>query len=614
MTRHPSQKAPGSDTLITTSGSAPTDNFVDFRADSFAILTEALDSAAQSETGMRFYNRKAELEAYLPYKMLRQRAILVARQFLQCDLARGDRVAIMASTSPDFVVCFFACQYAGLMPVPLPLSINFGSYDSHIHKLSRLLQNSQARIAIATAADLPCLQQAATALIPGKGSTKFIGTLDSLDKISDPALHDASSDDFNLEPNTASDVAYVQYTSGSTRFPRGAMVTSKAVLNNITSIICHGVGFRIGDRCVSWLPFYHDMGLVGMMLAPLIAHVNTDYIDTRTFAMKPSIWLDLMHRNKATVAFSPPFGYDLCTRRFRGEKAEEIGKYDFSNWRVAGVGAEMIHKEKLLGFANMFASAGFNSKAFMPCYGMAECTLAASFAPLGTGFKIDFVDRTILADRKIAHPVQEDTPNCHEFIKCGFPLPDCEVEIRGHDNEPLPERHLGTIFLRSPSLMCGYLSEPELSVEVLSTDNWLNTGDLGYIADGEIVIAGRSKDIIIISGRNIWLQDIEQIAESFPGFRSRDALAFPVTDKDGNEVPILVMQCRTKNETQRSEIVRKISAAIFRELGVQCHVELVPHNSLPKTSSGKMSRSQAREKFMKRQFDLPSFDQMKKTP
>jgi fatty-acyl-CoA synthase len=374
------------------------------------------------------------------------------------------------------------------------------------------------------------------------------------------------------------------------------IIEHRSVMSNLNGIIANGVKIREGDRCFSWLPFYHDMGLVGLVLVPVASQMSVDYMDTRDFAMRPRQWLSLMSQTKATISFSPSFGYELCARRLREGEAE---RYDLSNWRVAGIGAEMIRWETLDRFAATLAPAGFDARAFLACYGMAECSLAVSFAPLHEGYRTDTIDLDHLADHGEARPVATDAPDARAraFVHCGRPLPEYEMEIRGEHGEVLADRITGTIFVRGPSVMSGYFNAPAETTATLS-DGWLNTGDIGYTIDGELVITGRQKDLIIINGRNIWPQDLEYLAEHQPEARVGDALAFSVPGPENREICVLVVQCRETNAARREALVARLTRLVRTEMGIDCYVELVPPHTLPRTSSGKLSRSKARQNFM----------------
>ncbi|MEE9423334.1 MAG: fatty acyl-AMP ligase, partial [Gammaproteobacteria bacterium] len=558
----------------------------------FATLPDALDYAAQGETGANFYTGRGELYASMPFTELRKQSRVLARKLLGLGLTKGDHVALVAETNPHFLRFFFACQYAGLVPVALPASVNLGGHTVYVTQLRGLLKSSQASVAMAPSGYASFLEEAGEGL-----GMKLFG---------DPEVFDALPEaDVEFAPADPADIAYIQYTSGSTRFPRGVVIEQRAVMSNLAGIIRHGVKMGPGDRCFSWLPFYHDMGLVGLVLVPVAAQISVDYLDTREFAMRPRQWINLMDKTKATISFGPPFGYELCARRLRKGEAE---KYDLSNWRVAGVGAEMIRSETLDRFAKALAPAGFNPKAFLACYGMAECSLAISFAPLFEGHSTDCIDGDHHSDHRVARPIEDfaNPGRARSFVECGTPLPEYELEVRNEDGEVLADRHSGTIFVRGPSVMSGYYNCPDETAKTLSEDGWLNTGDVGYRVDGRLIITGREKDLIIINGRNIWPQDLEYLAEQQSEVRTGDALAFSVSSQSNEEICVMVVQCRESDQVKRADLVDRISKLVHMELGIDVYVELAPLHTLPRTSSGKLSRSKARLNFI----DCHDLDQL----
>lgn len=562
-----------------------------FRAADFTTLAEALDYAAQGATGANFYSGRGELRARLSYRSLRRDAVALAHKLLALGLSKGDRVALIAETDPHFLRFFYACQYAGLVPVPLPASVKLGAHTSYVAQLRGLLSGSHAAIAVASPGYLPYLEEAGAGL--------------GLRRIAEPeAFYQLpAADDLELPQPDPDGIAYIQYTSGSTRFPRGVVIPQRTAMANLAGIVRHGVKLAPGDRCLSWLPFYHDMGLVGFVLVPVAAQTSVDYLDTRDFAMRPRQWLNLMSETKATVSFAPPFGYDLCARRL---VAGEAARYDLRHWRVAGVGAEMIRPEILEAFAEALAPAGFDRRAFLACYGMAECTLGISFSPLYRGFRTTLVDTETLYDQQLVVPLdarRTGTTRGRYFVNCGIPLPGYEVQIRGEDGQPLAEYQTGVIHLRGPSVMAGYFEMPEETRAVLDPDGWLNTGDIGYLAEGSLTITGRQKDLIIIRGRNIWPQDIEHIAETQPEVRSGGAVAFAAPDAEGDDTCVLLVECRETQPERRAELSARLAQLVQRELALECRVELVPMHYLPRTSSGKLSRARARQLFVADQND-----------
>jgi fatty-acyl-CoA synthase len=562
----------------------PTTGALPLRRADFATLAEALDYAAQGDAGANFYSAGGRLAVVLPYRALREESLAFARRLLSLPIARGGRVAIIAETTPDFLRFFFACQYAGLVPVALPASANLGGHAAYVSRVRRVLEGCGASAAMASTEFVRFLREAADGL-----GLAFVGTPAAFEALPEGAAPPC--------PSGPAETAFLQYTSGSTSFPRGVVITQTAVMSNLAGVVNHGLDIGADDRCMSWLPFYHDMGLVGCMLAPMATQRSIDYLDTRDFAMRPRRWLELMTSTGATVSFSPPFGYELVARRVR---AEDVARYDLRAWRVAGIGAEPIRPDVTRQFAELLAPAGFDPSAYVPCYGMAEASLAVSFAPLGQGVVVDQVDADHLADRLEARRAGPDTARVSGFVRCGAPLPGHELAIRDDLGHPLPDLHVGRIKVRGPSVMAGYFGHPEQTRQALSPDGWLDTGDIGYVVDGSVVVTGRHKDMIIINGRNIWPQDIEQIAARQPELRSMDASAFFVLGPDDEEVPVVVVQCNLSDPAERRQLTQRLHREIQQELGIACEIELVPRHTLPRTSSGKLSRAAARDDYLAR--------------
>ena len=472
----------------------------------------------------------------------------------------------------------------GWCPVALPASVNLGGHDAYVTRLRGLLQGCGASAAMASNHFLRFLREAAEG-----ADLAFVGTPAAFDELPERETE--------LRSSGPAETAYLQYTSGSTSFPRGVVITQHAVLSNLIGVVNHGLDIQPDDRCVSWLPFYHDMGLVGCMLAPMATQRSIDYLDTRDFAMRPRRWLELMTSTRATISFSPPFGYDLCARRVR---AEDVARYDLSAWRIAGIGAEPIRAELPDRFARLLAPAGFDPRAFVPCYGMAESSLAISFSPLRQGVVVDWIDADHLAENMRVNPAAAGAGRVSGFVRCGAPLPGHEIAIRDDQGHPLPDLHVGRIKVRGPSVMSGYFGKPEQTRQALSPDGWLDTGDIGYLVDGSVVVTGRHKDMIIINGRNIWPQDIEHIAERQPELRSMDASAFFVLGPEDEEVPVVVVQCNISDPAEDRLLIQRLHREIREELGITCLIELVPRHTLPRTSSGKLSRAAAREDYLRR--------------
>ena len=558
-----------------------------FRLSGFASLSEALDYAARGETGCNFFSARGELEQVLPYRELRRRAQDVAARLTGLGFARGSRVAIIAETSPEFLEFFFACQYGGLVPVPLPLSVNFGGREAYEERLRGMLRTAQASVAVASAELIATLRSAAA----GTG-VNLVGTPEHFRDL--PAKGPA------LRPLGADEPCYIQYSSGSTSVPRGVLVTQQAVADNAAAIAEHGLRLTSADRCVSWLPLYHDMGLVGCCLTPVMTQISVDYIATTGFARRPMTWLKVISEQRGTISFAPTFGYELCARR---AASPDLASFDLSSWRVAGIGGEMIRVRALQEFAERFAPSGFRSAAFLPSYGLAEATLAVTFSSPGEGLETDWVrcGSALERDRQ-AVPAEPNGPGqtarARAFAVCGRPMPGYRVEIRDERNDRLPDRVIGRVCIQGPSLMRGYFRNLQATRSVVTADGWLDTGDMGYLVDGRLVITGRSKDLIIFNGRNIWPQDLEWAVERLETVRSGDVAAFAVTEEDDGERVVLVVECRQSDPVERQQLRQAIKAMVHKAASVDCEVVLAPPGSLTFTTSGKLSRAAAKSHYL----------------
>jgi fatty-acyl-CoA synthase len=563
----------------------PANKSLPLKISGFTNLVDVLEYAARGDTGYNFYDGRGHLKDVLPYADLRDQARVLAGKLLGLGCERGARVGIIAETEPMFHCFFFACQYAGLIPVALPAGIQLGAHGAYVSQVRRMLKSCGASIVVAPDSHAKFMTEAVQGL-----DLLMAGTQTDFDALPEAELE--------FIPPAADDPAYLQYTSGSTSFPRGVEITQKTVLNNLEEIARFGLKLTIEDRFVSWLPFYHDMGLVGFILVPLIGQLSVDYLGSRTFAMRPRLWLKILSENKGTISSAPTFGYALCAKRLR---PSDIENYDLSSWRAACVGAERINPEPLQEFADILAPSGFDQNAFVACYGMAECVLATSFAPLGKGLKVDMVDRDLMAETGEAKPFAGDVLSTSHYVDCGKLLPGFEFAIIDDNGNTLADRHCGHIFLKGPSVMRGYYRDEESTASVLSDDGWLNTGDIGYCVGDHVFITSRSKDVIIIKGRNIWPYDLEVLAQQTGGVKLGGVAAFSVSSDGEEEQAILVVETKEKDLQSRQNIVNDISRSIHAHFGINVSIDLTRRGTLPRTSSGKLSRSQSKQDFLARQ-------------
>jgi len=563
----------------------PTDAGRSVRHGDFGAVSEALDYAARQRTGINVHSLKGELVESLPYATLREQALALASHLLATGLVPGDRVALAATSDGEFLRVFFACQYASLVPAPLPLPAPFGGKEAYLAHIRRMLVAAKARAAFAPATLADWFEEAAEGL-----SLSIFGVLPKCFGDGEASLPKPDPDG----------LCYIQFSSGSTRFPLGVAVTQRALMANVSAIGRDGLKVVAADRAVSWLPLYHDMGLVGMLLSALACQCSIDLMPTGAFVRRPNLWLELISSRGATISYAPTFGYELAARR---AGAANPAALDLSSWRVAGLGGDMIRHAPLAEFARAYAPAGFDPAAFVASYGMAEATLALALAPLGQGLRTDRADIEILERTHVAKAPNGPGARARDFALCGTPLPGHSIEVRDAEGRTLPDRRMGRIFASGPSLMESYFGEPQETARVLSADGWLDTGDLGYALDGQIVITGRAKDLIIVNGRNVWPQDLEWTAESeISALRSGDVAVFSVSGGEEERVVALV-QCRTGATEAREDLRAQTASLIRTRHGLEAEVVLIPPHGLPQTSSGKLSRSSAKRLFLSGAFE-----------
>ena len=568
-------------TPLDDAGLVPTPNHdaLPRRLSTFATFGAALDYAASGQRGLNFHDPRGKLVRPYPFTELREDALVAARRLIAHGIKKDDRIALVAETGPEFAALFCGAIYAGAWPVPLPLPTSFGGKDSYIDQLAVQLQSSDPLI-LFYPAEIAEMAGAAAA----RQGCEGIAWEDFAQQAA-PACA--------LPPAHTDDICYLQYSSGSTRFPHGVAVTHASLLNNLAG---HGEGMKLiaTDRCISWLPWYHDMGLVGCFLSPIANQCSADYLKTEDFARRPLAWLDLISRNPGTtLSYSPTFGYDICARRISSQ-SNVADRFDLSRWRVAGNGADMIRPDVMQGFVNAFAQAGFKAGAFLPSYGLAEATLAVTIMPPGEGIRVELVEEERLSGtpRDLSRPARY-----RAIVNCGKAVKDMALEIRGEKGLPLSDHHIGKVWCKGPSVMHSYFRDPASTAECL-VDGWLDTGDMGYLVDGYLFIVGRAKDMIIINGKNHWPQDIEWAVEQLPGFHQGDIAAFSVETETGEEVPAVLVHCRVSDPAERIRLHNQIRDKVRSITGMNCVVELVPPRTLPRTSSGKLSRAKAKTLYL----------------
>ncbi|MEM7721224.1 MAG: fatty acyl-AMP ligase [Pseudomonadota bacterium] len=546
------------------------------RAATFDTTTDALDYAAKGKSGVNFYGADESLVTALTYAEMREKSLALAGK-LAAKFPRQSHLGLIADTSADFLVAFMACQYAGMIPAPMSLPAAFSGRANYEWQIAGMARTA-ALSAIMTPPNL-------FELLEGIASEQDIPVYE----LSGADLGDETATPI---PHGPDEPAYLQFSSGSTSEPKGILSSQRSLMANAHAITNEGLMLNEHDRMASWLPLYHDMGLVGFFIVPMCNQNSLDYISPSTFARRPGLWLRIMSDNRCTVTYSPSFGYGLAARRHRS------ADLDLSCVRVAGIGGDMIQHDVLDRFHEVFQEYGFRREAFVASYGMAEVTLAASFAPLNTGPRLDTVNLTELQTRSVANRAEPEADKQRTFTACGRPLPSLEVCIRDQNGNNVAPREIGQVMLKGPSIAEGYFRKGKRLKKLCDADGWFATGDLGYWLDDELVITGRSKDLMLWNGKNIWPQDLEWVAQKAGGKHVSRAVAFDFEQADGTSQVMLLVECRVKDEERRAEIKREITNAVRSVVGVPFEFVFVVMRSLPVTSSGKLSRAGARVRYL----------------
>jgi 1-acyl-sn-glycerol-3-phosphate acyltransferase len=550
-----------------------------------ATLQEALWLRARADPARphAFLREEDGREHTLSYGRLLREAAAVAGGLRERGVRRGESVALMLPTGLDFLRSFQGILLAGGVPVPIYPPARLDRLEEYALRQAAILADAGARLLVTAARALP-LTSLLRARAPG---LRQATTADELCEAAAEAAAPAGS---------ASDAALIQYTSGSTGSPKGVLLTHANLLANIKAIAA-GLELRPTDVGVSWLPLYHDMGLIGSWLFCLYHGIPIDIQSPLAFLARPERWLWAIHRRRGTLSTAPNFAYELCARRISDAALEGL---DLSSWRCALSGAEPVHPETLERFADRFAPYGFRREALMPVYGLAESSVALCFPPPGRGPVIDAVARESFEGDGRAEPAGAGLAQAQRFVSVGRPLPGHELRLVDEAGRDLPERRVGRLVFRGPSTTPGYHGKPDETRAITLEGGWLDSGDLAYRAGGEVFIAGRLKDLIIKGGRNLVPQEIEDAAASVDGIRRGCVAAFGVSKpSQGTEQLVIVAETRVTDEARRERLVGGVTQAVAAALDLPPDlVLLVPPGAVPKTSSGKVRRSAARELYL----------------
>jgi fatty-acyl-CoA synthase len=519
-------------------------------------------------------------ETFFTFPQIAEQTARRAAALQALGLGKGDRAGLIVVEPEDFVLSFLAMFRLGVVPVPLYPPLSLGNLDAYAERTARVLDSAEAKVLVASGS----LQNILWSQVDKVPSLKKLVKAEDLRR-GDPSP--------TLPEITPDDVAFLQYTSGSTSDPKGVMVTHRCLVANCAGIIEHGLQLdpARGDKGVSWLPLYHDMGLIGFVIAPILYGIPVVFIPTLRFIKKPTSWMETIHKHRGTASFAPNFAYALVARKAR---PDDLARWDLSCVKAFGCGAEPIHPETMREFNTIFGEqCALPATALLPAYGMAEATLAITLKPVTTAMVTrrvhagEFQENGVVTEPHPDHPVEE-------HVSCGVPFPEHEVGIFAEDGTRLADGVQGEIALRGPSVTPGYFRNAEATARAFR-DGWLFTGDLGYVLDGEVYVTGRVKDLIILNGRNVHPQAVEWAASSVEGVRKGNVVAFSRPSAHSEEL-VVALETREADQARLSHDVRH---AVQRELGLQvAEVICLEPGTLPKTSSGKLQRNKTRSQYL----------------
>lgn len=525
-----------------------------------------------------YYQDEKGSEKVITFKLLLENAQKVANGLYALGIRSHDTVAIMLPTSEAFFYCFMGVQLLGAVPVPIYPPFRPDKIEEYALREEKILKKAEVSVLI-TFDRAEKLSELLSAFIH---SLKTVTTYDRLITANKKAPIQKVKDDHP---------ALIQFTSGSTNVPKGVLLTHRNLLSNIE---CAGqaIDVRSNEVVVSWLPLYHDMGLIGCWFGSLYHACPLVIMSPLSFLSRPERWLWAIHYHRGTISAAPNFAYELCIKRI---KEKDIEGLDLSTWRLSLNGAEAVNPRTVEGFIKKFQPYGFKPETFFPVYGLAESTVALCFPPIDRVPKIDKIDLLDYEKKSIATAVADESSKHLKFVCCGKPIPEHEVRIVNDQNQELPERMIGSIQFKGPSTMQGYYNNPE-ATKAIFKEGWCDTGDLGYFADGEIYITGRKKDIIIKAGRNLFPEVIEDVTGQVNGVRKGSVVAFGVVDSRlGTEKLVIVAESQERSKEAKATMIQAIVERVAIALGVPPdEVKIVLPNTIPKTSSGKLQRSQCK--------------------
>ncbi len=517
----------------------------------------------------------------LTYGGLRQRSRAVAAGLARLGVGPGETVGLMLPTGLEYFAAFFGAQLAGGIPVPLYPPARKSQIEDHLRRQAGILRTAEAVVLITFPEVLP-LARLLGAQLP---------TLRRVITVAELSAEESAPPVVNVRED---DIAFLQFTSGSTGNPKGVILTHANLLANLRAV-GQTTDFGPGEVAVSWLPLYHDMGLIGAWMGTLYFAMPLILMSPLSFLARPSRWLWAVHRHRGTLSAAPNFAYELCVNKVPDEEIEGL---DLSSWRGTFNGAEPVSPEVMRRFIERYSRYGFRPETMVPVYGLAENSVALSIPPARRPPLVDVVERETFQRSGRAVPVPADDPHALRFVSCGLPLPDHEIRILDENGHETGERQEGRLEFKGPSATSGYYRNPEATAELVRGE-WRDSGDRAYVAGGEIYVTGRVKDIIIRAGRNLYPHELEGAVGEIPGIRKGCVAVFGSPDPaTGTERLVVMAETRERNEAAHEKLRQAVQDVTVDLLGTPAEVvALVPPHSVPKTSSGKIRRAAARQVY-----------------
>ncbi len=525
-----------------------------------------------ADGGLRFVDR-AERATMHSWAEVRERALAVCGGLRALGVQRGDRIPLIFPTGIEFFEAFFGVQLAGAVPIPLYPPVRLGRLGQYLHGTARMIGRTRARLVLADPRIKRILGEAVAMARPPLGCR----TLGELPREKGEVVRVGPSD-----------LALVQFSSGTTVDPKPVALSHRAIVGQVEALNSFWKDTpELRHSCVSWLPLYHDMGLIGCVFPALAREAQLTLIGPELFVARPALWLRTLSRYRGTISPAPNFAYSLCLHRISDAEMEGV---DLSEWRTALNGAEAVAPSVSRAFIERFSRWGFRPEALTPVYGLSEAALAVTFSSIDRSFRSRRFDREGLSRDGLAR----EAPDGREIVSVGRPVPGFRLRILDEDGRELPEGRVGRVWIQGPSLMEGYLDDPEATARTLR-DGWLDTGDLGFLAGGELYLTGRAKDVVILRGRNHSPEEIERAVEGIPGVRTGCVVAasWLPEDAEGERLALFVEAARSAGPEELAELPEACRAAVLGAAGLAVdEVEILPPGTLPRTSSGKLRRAE----------------------